>query len=170
MPSNLIPMRLLIAWLALVLATPMTSIQSQETPLFSLLESTKTGVRFVNTISETEGFNVLAYEYFFNGGGLAVGDLDNDGLQDLFFTANMGPNKLYRNLGGLRFKDITTTAGMGLEGRPGHWKTGVTMADVNQDGLLDIYICYSGKGGPDTRRNQLFINLGQLKFREAALE
>lgn len=146
------------------------SIRAQDPPLFTLMDGKQTGVRFVNTISETEGFNVLAYEYFFNGGGLAVGDLDNDGLQDLFFTSNMGANKLYKNLGGLRFKDVTATAGAGLAGRPGHWKTGVTMADVNQDGLLDIYVCYSGKGGPDTRRNELFINQGQLKFREAARE
>ena len=170
MPSNLIHMRFPTAWLSLLLAAPLLSLQAQDKPLFSLLESRQTGVTFVNTISETEGFNVLAYEYFFNGGGLAVGDLDNDGLQDLFFTANMGPNKLYRNTGGLRFTDVTTTAGAGLEGRPGHWKTGVTMADVNLDGLLDIYVCYSGKGGPDTRRNQLFINLGKFRFREAARE
>jgi hypothetical protein len=167
---NLIFMRFRTVFFSALLFVPLMPLRGQVPPLFSLLESRQTGVRFVNTISETEGFNVLAYEYFFNGGGLAVGDLDNDGLQDLFFTANMGDNKLFRNLGGLRFKDITAAAGAGLEGRSGHWKTGVTMADVNQDGLLDIYICYSGKGGPDTRRNQLFINLGNLKFREAARE
>jgi enediyne biosynthesis protein E4 len=163
-------MRFHTALLSILMTVPLIQLHAQEPPLFSLMDGKQTGVRFVNTISETEGFNVLAYEYFFNGGGLAVGDLDNDGLQDLFFTANMGVNKLYRNLGGLRFKDITASAAPGLEGRPGHWKTGVTMADVNQDGLLDIYVCYSGKGEPDTRRNQLFINLGQLKFREAARE
>ena len=159
-----------IVFIYALISAPLMILRAQESPLFSLMDGKQTGVRFVNTISETEGFNVLAYEYFFNGGGLAVGDLDNDGLQDLFFTANMGPNKLYKNLGGLRFKDVTTTASPGLAGRSGHWKTGVTMADVNQDGLLDIYVCYSGKGAPDTRRNELFINQGQLKFREAARE
>ena len=142
---------------------------SQQT-MFSLLTQKQSGVDFRNEIVETEGLNVLAYEYFFNGGGLAVGDLDNDGLQDLVFTANMAANKVYRNQGSLRFKDVTSSAGAGLAGRPGHWKTGVTLADVNADGLLDIYICYSGKGEPDVRRNQLFINLGGFRFKESAKE
>ena len=141
-----------------------------QTKLFSLLPSKQTGVNFRNDIVETEGLNVLAYEYFFNGGGLAVADFDNDGLQDLFFTANMGANKLYRNLGSLKFKDMTQSSGPGIEGRPGHWKTGVAVADVNADGKPDIYVCYSGKGDPDVRRNQLFINEGGFRFREAAKE
>jgi hypothetical protein len=121
----------------------------------------------------------LAYEYFYNGGGVAVGDINNDGLPDLFFTANMRPNKLYLNLGHLKFKDITAEACPELEGRSKGWKTGVTMADVNGDGLLDIYVCYSGKVDDDTRRNQLFINKGitpspsgegrgEVKFEEEA--
>ena len=87
-----------------------------------------------------------------------------------FFTANMKPNKLFKNLGNLQFRDVTADAGKQIEGRPGHWKTGVTMADINNDGLLDIYVCYSGKGKGDTRRNELFINLGNLKFKESAKE
>jgi len=138
--------------------------------LFTLLDPKQTGVHFVNQINESEGLNVLAYEYFFNGAGVAVGDLDNDGLEDLFFTANMKPNKLYKNLGKLQFKDVTAQAGKQIEGRPGDWKTGVTMADINNDGLLDIYVCYSGKGTGDSRRNELFINLGNLKFKESAKE
>jgi len=138
--------------------------------LFQLLPSKNTGIKFINEISETEHLNVLAYEYFYNGGGIAVGDLNNDGLDDIFFTANMGPNKLYLNQGNLKFKDITKDASKELEGRPEGWKTGVTMADVNGDGLLDIYICYSGKVGGDVRRNQLFINQGNLKFAEKAKE
>jgi len=138
--------------------------------LFELLTAKQTGIDFSNTISETEGLNVLAYEYFFNGGGVAVGDLDKDGLADLFFTANMGSNKLFKNMGGLQFKDVTSAASKELQGRDGDWKTGVTMADVNNDGLLDIHICYSGKVDADRRRNQLFINLGGMKFREAAKE
>jgi len=82
----------------------------------------------------------------------------------------MKPNKLFKNLGNLRFRDMTAEAGKTLEGRSGGWKTGVTMADVNNDGLLDIYVCYSGKGNAETRRNELFINLGNLKFKEAARE
>ena len=143
--------------------------KAQQT-LFQLLPSKNTGIKFINEISETEHLNVLAYEYFYNGGGIAVGDLNNDGLDDIFFTANMGPNKLYLNQGNLKFKDITKDASKELEGRPEGWKTGVTMADVNGDGLLDIYICYSGKVGGDVRRNQLFINQGNLKFAEKAKE
>lgn len=144
-------------------------IYAQE-KLFTLLDSKKTGVHFVNEINESEGLNVLAYEYFFNGAGIAIGDLDNDGFEDLFFTANMKPNKLFKNLGNMKFKEITHQAGKEIEGRAGHWRTGVSMADVNNDGLLDIYICYSGKGEPNTRRNELFINLGNMKFKESAKE
>jgi hypothetical protein len=136
-----------------------------QAPLFELLKPAATGIHFNNEIAETEELNVLTYEYFYNGGGVAVGDINNDGLEDLFFTANSKPCKLFLNLGGFHFKDITKEAG--LEGRPGGWKTGVTMADVNGDGLLDIYICYSGKNA-ELRGNQLFINQGNLHFREEA--
>lgn len=141
-----------------------------QNPLFKLLPSSKTGITFRNDINETENLNVLAYEYFYNGGGVAVGDINNDGWEDLFFTANMGENKLYLNLGNMQFKDITKAAHPLLAGKPGSWKTGVTMADVNGDGLLDIYICYSGKLSDDLRRNQLFINKGNLQFEEKAAE
>ena len=152
-----------------------------QAPLFQLLSPKETNIRFSNDISETENLNVLAYEYFYNGGGVAVGDINNDGLQDIFFTGNMKPNKLYLNLGNMKFKDITREACNCMEGRSGGWKTGVTMADVNGDGLLDIYVCYSGKVSDDARRNQLFINQGispspagegrgEVKFAEQAKE
>jgi hypothetical protein len=137
-------------------------------PLFNLLSSKQTNIKFSNDINETESLNVLSYEYFYNGGGVAVGDINNDGLPDLLFTGNMKPNKLYLNLGNMKFKDITKEACPELEGRADGWKTGVTMADVNGDGLIDIYICYSGKTDNDTRRNQLFINQGHNKFKEEA--
>ncbi|MBE7177991.1 MAG: VCBS repeat-containing protein [Mucilaginibacter polytrichastri] len=143
---------------------------SAQQPLFQLTDPKQTGVRFVNSIDDSEKLNVLAYEYFYNGGGVAVGDINNDGLPDLFFTANMKPNKLFLNEGGFRFKDITASAGKALEGRPNAWKTGVTMADVNGDGLLDIYVCYSGRGEDAVRRNQLFINQGNNRFLEKAAE
>ncbi|TWR31122.1 RNA-binding protein [Mucilaginibacter pallidiroseus] len=144
-----------------------TGAFAQQT-LFKLLPQAQTGVKFSNDIVEKESLNVLSYEYFYNGGGVATGDINNDGLPDLLFTANMKPNKLYLNLGGLKFKDITRDASPLLEGRAGAWKTGVTMADVNGDGLLDIYICYSGKTDNETRSNQLFINKGNNKFSEEA--
>jgi hypothetical protein len=131
-----------------------------QNPLFQLLTPKQTHIDFKNDIDENESLNVLSYEYFYNGGGVAVGDVNNDGLLDLFFTANLKSNKLYLNLGGLTFKDITNDTGAELAGRPGGWKTGVSMADVNGDGLLDIYVCYSGKGDESKRRNQLFINQG----------
>jgi hypothetical protein len=127
-------------------------------PLFTLLPSEKTGIQFTNTLTEGPNTNVLMYEYFYNGGGTAVGDINGDGLQDIYFTANMQPNKLYLNKGNLQFEDITAKAG--VAGRGGPWSTGVTMADVNGDGLLDIYVCYSGKLPAEKRANQLFINQG----------
>jgi hypothetical protein len=139
-------------------------------PLFKLLDAKETNIKFSNDINETETLNVLSYEYFYNGGGVAVGDINNDGLPDLIFTANMQPNKLYLNLGHMKFKDVTKDASPDLQGRSDSWKTGVTMADVNGDGLLDIYICYSGKSENDKRRNQLFINLGNNKFKDEAKE
>jgi hypothetical protein len=149
----------------IVLAMLLGNQVSAQSPLFQLLPSKETGIHFSNEISETEELNVLNYEYFYNGGGVAVGDINNDGLPDLFFTANSKPCKLFLNLGGMKFKDITREAG--LEGRPNSWKTGVTMADVNGDGLLDIYICYSGKNAAQ-RGNQLFINQGNLHFSDQA--
>jgi hypothetical protein len=137
-------------------------------PLFELLAPKQTNISFVNRISESENLNVLAYEYFYNGGGVAVGDINNDGLEDLFLVSNMGENKLYLNTGNLQFKDVTKEAAKELSGRPGGWKTGVTMADVNGDGWLDLYICYSGKVADDARRNQLFINQGNGTFKEEA--
>lgn len=139
--------------------------QSDVPRMFSLLNPSQTGISFSNDIKENEAENVLAYEYFYNGGGVATGDINNDGLIDIFFTANLKPCRLYLNLGNCTFKDITRQAG--LSGRNG-WKTGATMADVNGDGLLDIYLCYSGKGSPASRKNELYINKGNLQFTEMA--
>jgi len=155
--------------LAVILALGLSVFRANaQQPLFKLLPSEETGIKFRNDLVEDEKLNVLSYEYLYNGGGVAVGDINNDGLEDLFFTSNLGPNKLYLNLGNFKFKDITQQAGDGLAGRPGDWKTGVTMADVNGDGLLDIYVCYSGLGDNAKRRNQLFINKGNNKFVEMA--
>ena len=126
--------------------------------LFTLLPADSTHIAFSNVLTEGLNTNVLMYEYFYNGGGVATGDVNGDGYADIYFTANMGDNKLYLNKGALHFEDITEAAG--IAGRPGPWKTGVTMADVNGDGRLDVYICYSGKLRAEKRMNQLFINEG----------
>jgi hypothetical protein len=132
--------------------------KSDGPPLFALLSPDQTGVTFSNNLTEGLNTNVLMYEYFYNGGGVAVGDLNNDGLDDLYFTANMTPNQLYVNKGNMRFADVTAAAG--VAGREGPWKTGVTMADVNGDGRLDIYVSHSGAIRPESRLPELFINDG----------
>lgn len=139
----------------------------QDFRLFEPVPAKKSGIFFQNNITENQNQNALTYENLYNGGGVAVGDINNDGLEDIYFISNMGYNKLYLNQGNFRFKDITESAG--VAGRKG-WKSGVTMVDINGDGLLDIYVCYSGKESTEARRNQLFINKGNLKFEEKAKE
>ena len=134
-------------------------------PLFTAIPAEQTGISFQNRIDEHEGFNVLEYEYFYNGGGVAVGDINGDRLPDVYFVANMGPDRLYLNKGDFTFEDITQQAGLTQEPS---WKTGVTMADVNSDGWLDIYVARSGQVGVDRRRNLLYINNGDLTFTEQA--
>lgn len=126
--------------------------------VFISIPPDSSGVTFQNTLQEGPNLNVLMYEYLYNGGGVATTDLNNDGLIDLYFTSNAGPNKCYLNLGGMKFMDITSQAN--VAGRPGPWKTGITAADVNGDGRMDLYLCYSGALPPKKRTNQLFINMG----------
>ena len=131
--------------------------------LFQKVSSEISGVTFQNTLQNTENLNILDYLYFYNGGGVAVGDIDNDGWVDVFFTANQRENKLYRNKGNFEFEDITEQAGVAGQS---DWNTGTVMADVNGDGFLDIYVCavvgiQGLKGG-----NELFINNGDGTFTE----
>lgn len=135
--------------------------------LFSSLSPDVANIDFVNQLTESEQFNIIQYLYFNNGGGVAAGDINNDGLADLYFTSNQNPNKLYLNMGNLKFEDITEKAG--VEGKGG-WKTGVTMADINGDGFLDIYVCQLGNYKVIHGKNQLFINQGDLTFKEMAHE
>ena len=132
--------------------------------LLTSLPSVETGVVFTNTVVENQSQNYYMYEYMYNGGGVAVGDIDNDGLPDLYFTGNLVPDRLYLNKGGMRFEDISDQAiTSGSDG----WHTGVAMADVNGDGLLDIYVCRAGWYDDPTRRtNLLYINNGDRTFRE----
>lgn len=149
----------------LYLALLFSCSQQAEDALFTPLPASKTGVKFKNLVRESEEFNVLTYGPFYHGGGVAVGDINNDGLPDIYFTGNMMASKLYLNKGNLTFEDITDKAGVEAAGL---WNTGTSMVDVNGDGLLDIYICRSAANDPDNRRNLLFINDGNLTFTESA--
>jgi len=111
--------------------------RAREPQLFERLPPERTGVTFANRLPDDTAFNILKYMYYYDGGGVAVGDVNNDGLPDLYFTSNVGPNRLYLNKGNYRFEDVTDRAGVAdTDG----WKTGVTMADVNGDGYVDIYV------------------------------
>ena len=120
----------------------------------------RTGVDFINVIEETDSFNILTYEYIYNGGGVGVADFNNDGMQDIVFSGNQVPNKIYLNLGDLKFKDITEAANINIQGRR---NSGVTLADVNNDGWMDIYITATMKLDSMDRRNMLFMNNGLNK-------
>jgi hypothetical protein len=135
--------------------------------LFTSLPPEATGIDFENNLEYTEAFNPYTYRNFYNGGGVAIGDVNNDGLADLYFCGNMRPNKLYLNQGNFQFEDITRKAGVACEGV---WSSGVSMADVNGDGWLDIYVCKSGSPDGKNRNNELFINNGDLTFTEQSAE
>ncbi len=143
------------------------SCSNDTSHLFTKLDKDKTGIQFQNTLFEGEGLSVLNYTYFYNGNGVAIGDINNDGLQDILFTGNMVKNRLYLNKGNFEFEDITAKSGVAEKQG---WCTGATMADVNGDGKLDIYICRSADANPQRRKNLLFINNGDLTFTEKAEE
>jgi hypothetical protein len=125
--------------------------------LFTRLPSSYTGVRFENRLEDSRELNVFTYRNYYNGGGVGIGDLNGDGRPELVLTANLAGNRLYLNEGEFRFRDITDDAGVGGKG---YWATGVTLADVNADGLLDIYVCYAGNVAGERRANELYINNG----------
>lgn len=134
---------------------------------FTKLDPKATHIDFVNVNVENEQINILTYEYLYNGSGVAIGDVNNDGLPDVYFTSNNLENKLFLNKGNLTFEDITAKAGAGCKAG---WKTGCNMVDINGDGWLDIYVCRSADGNPDRRRNSLLINNHDLTFTDRAKE
>ncbi|MDZ7899740.1 MAG: VCBS repeat-containing protein [Arcicella sp.] len=142
------------------------SCSKKNDTLFELMDKRDTGIDFINKIENTEDGNIFNYRNFYNGGGVAVGDINNDGLSDVFFTANMGSNKLYLNKGDFHFDDITQKAGVAEADK---WNTGVVMVDVNADGWLDIYVCNAGyRKFTKKQTNALFINNKDLTFTESA--
>ena len=135
--------------------------------LFTLIKSRTSGIHFKNQVDYSEEFNVYTYRNFYNGAGVGIGDINNDNLLDIYFCGNMVSNKLYLNKGNFEFEDITDKAAVSCGGT---WSTGVSMADINGDGWLDLYVCKSGKPGGERRYNELFINNGDLTFTERSKE
>ncbi len=139
--------------------------KEQNKTLFTLTDPKETGLDFNNDLPYTEEYNTYTYRNFYNGGGVALGDINNDGLLDVYFTGNIKDNKLFLNKGNWTFEDITSKAGVACQDV---WSTGATFVDINADGLLDLYVCKAGKPGGVNRHNELFINQGDLTFVESA--
>jgi hypothetical protein len=159
-------------WLILLLSVLIFSCKNGQTdssqkPLFTLLDEKHTNINFVNRVEYTEQYNTYTFRNFYNGGGVGLGDFNNDGLTDIYFCGNLADNKLYINKGNFVFEDVTEHAGVACRD---NWSTGVSIADINGDGWLDIYVCKSGKPEGYHRYNELFINNGDLTFTEKARE
>ena len=155
-------------WIAVLLVTACQNEQNTEDlgpQRFSLVASAQSNITFSNKVENQKDFNIFKYRNFYNGGGVAIGDINNDGLPDIYFTANMGENKLYLNKGNWVFEDISEAAGV-QGNKP--WSTGVVMVDINQDGLLDIYVSNAGNMDGENHNNDLYINNGDLTFSEQA--
>jgi len=155
-----------IYFFSIILSFQFVSCENNTT-IFELLSSERTKIDFENNITYTNEFNIYTYRNFYNGGGVGLGDVNNDGLLDIYLTANQLPNSLYINKGNFVFENVTETAK--LTGNKA-WSTGVSMVDINSDGWLDIYVCNSGDVNGDNRQNEFFINNGDGTFSEKAEE
>jgi enediyne biosynthesis protein E4 len=158
---------LTISILVILIASCSKKEEAPKNTLFSKIPSSESGITFVNNVKNEKDFNILTYRNFYNGGGVGIGDINNDGLSDVYMTANVGENKLYLNKGNLKFEDITAKAGVASAE---DWSTGVVMVDINADKLLDIYVCNAGYKAGRLPKNQLYINNGDLTFTEKAAE
>jgi len=157
-----------IKYLLILIVTSLASCTERTSGMYEALSPEQTGISFANNLIYSDSLSVLDFEYLFNGGGVAVGDINNDGLQDLYFTGNMTSGKLYLNMGNWKFEDITEKGGL----TSSVWQNGVTMVDINQDGYKDIFVAVAGtRNTPkDKRRNLLFINNGNSTFTESAAQ
>ncbi len=161
-------MKWLVSLLTVTLLCACAGDAGDDAPtLFEQLPAANTGIDFENRVTNDSELNIFNYRNFYNGGGVGIGDLNNDGLPDIFLTANMGPNKLYLNRGDWAFEDVSVTAGIE---QAQNWSTGVALVDLNQDGWLDIYVCNAGFRPGGDQRNSLFLNNQDGTFREAAAE
>jgi len=143
-----------------------SNIEDPTDPLFTLLKPSETGIKFNNELKDTKKDNIMIYSNFYGGAGVAIGDLNNDGLQDIFFAGNQVGDELYINKGNLKFENRTKKAGIRNNGG---WSSGVIFADVNQDGFLDIYVTRELYDyDAELRRNKLYINQGDATFKEEA--
>ncbi|HKZ37132.1 MAG TPA: VCBS repeat-containing protein, partial [Chryseolinea sp.] len=159
-----------LAWLIILsLGGCQTDSKKSAYTLFQSLPSDVTGVKFINKITTSDSINVLSYEYLYNGGGVGIGDFNNDSLPDMFFSGNMVPCRLYVNKKGFVFEDVTDKSGIDTKGI---WSYGVSIIDINQDGWQDIYLCTGGMKNrdKDITPNKLYINQGNLTFVESAEE
>ena len=154
----------MIGVLIISCSNPSTRKENQK-PLLELVAPDHSNIHFNNELFEDKDLNIITFEYFYNGAGVAVGDINNDGLQDIWFSGNMVDSKLYLNQGGFQFEDISAKAGISTKGK---WATGVTMVDINADGWLDIYVCMAGPYSSERRKNLLFINQKDGTFVEQA--
>jgi enediyne biosynthesis protein E4 len=162
-------MALLNYWTRIIFVLVIVSAcKSSSKKLFTKLDENETGVNFKNVIQENANLNIFKYTYFYNGGGVAIGDINNDGLQDIYFTGNMVKDRLFLNKGDFKFEDISLKSGIAEQGAKPGWCTGVTMIDINNDNKLDIYVCRSADPNPENRKNLLFVNNGNLTFTEKA--
>jgi len=160
-----LPRLLIILYAVISSCTAKNNKPANKDALFQLQSSSETGIDFTNTVTDTKDLNILTYHNFYNGGGVAIGDVNNDGKPDIFFTSNQQQCKLYINKGNWKFEDATAKSNIISHHT---WHTGVSMIDINNDSWLDIYVCNSGYGLNDDRANELWINQHDGTFKEEA--
>jgi len=158
-------LHLFLYFICLLVACDSCKPVPDQNTLFRLLPSSETGIHFNNRVKDTKEFNIFKYRNFYNGGGVAIGDVNHDGKPDIFFTSNQHENQLYINKGDWKFEEVAAKSGLTSTH---HWHTGVTMVDINGDGWLDIYVCNGGDIPGDDRANELYINQRNGQFKEEA--